>query len=384
MRNHPTLAITAGDPCGIGPEVILKSLAGPASRLRANLIVIGDLAVFEQTARRLQKRLPLWHIRRVTRSGGPSLGLRPRDPSPRDPEWWRRTPGPQARGGWGVAVAQTTAARRRGPPWGRAAAGPAGCADRPRLTFLDLEHREIFVPGRSSAAAGRASIAYLDTAIELARTHAIQAVVTAPVTKWAIERSCRGFVGQTEYLAKALQAREVVMMFISDALRIALLTRHVPLAQVPRAVTRATLETTLRLTHHVLQRDFRCRRPRLAVCGLNPHAGEGGLFGREECSVLLPVLRAWRRSGRVCDGPFAADGFFAQPMAYDAVICWYHDQGLIPFKMAARDRGCQLSVGLPIVRTSPDHGSALEIAGKGQAHPGSMAYALALAARLAR
>jgi 4-hydroxythreonine-4-phosphate dehydrogenase len=121
----------------------------------------------------------------------------------------------------------------------------------------------------------------------------------------------------------------------------------------------------------------------LAICGLNPHAGEGGRFGLEERSVLLAVLREFRRLGIVCDGPFAADGFFAQPTTYDVVVCWYHDQGLIPFKMAARDAGCQMSVGLPLIRTSPDHGSALDIAGRGIANPGSMIYALKLAMRLA-
>ena len=216
----------------------------------------------------------------------------------------------------------------------------------------------------------------------LGRTGQIDALVTAPVTKWAIERRLPRFVGQTEYLAQAFARHAAAMMFISDRLRVVLLTRHVALRRVPRTVTQALVRTTLRLTIDSLRAQFHLPRPRLAVCGLNPHAGEGGLFGQEEQRVLLPVLRQFRRRGLRCDGPVAADGLFADADRYDAVICWYHDQGLIPFKMAARDRGCQLTVGLPIVRTSPDHGSALDIAGRGVANAGSMIYALELAARL--
>ena len=133
-----------------------------------------------------------------------------------------------------------------------------------------------------------------------------------------------------------------------------------------------------------LRRQFGLRRPHVAICGLNPHAGEAGRFGREEQRVLAPALRRLRRRGVRIDGPFAADGFFATRARYDAVICWYHDQGLIPFKLLARDAGCQMTLGLPFARTSPDHGSALDLAAAGGAHPGSMRYALRLAIQLAR
>jgi 4-hydroxythreonine-4-phosphate dehydrogenase len=180
--------------------------------------------------------------------------------------------------------------------------------------------------------------------------------------------------------------REVAMMFVSDPMRLVLLTRHLPLRAVAAAVDCREALATMGVAVAALRRWFGVARPRLAVCGLNPHAGEAGLFGDEEQRVLVPAMRALRRRGVACDGPLAADGFFAQPAlvaTYDAVVCWYHDQGLIPFKMASRDRGCQLTVGLPIPRTSPDHGTALEIAGQGIADPGSMRYALALAIRLA-
>ena len=225
-------------------------------------------------------------------------------------------------------------------------------------------------------------IRYVDHAIALARSGAIQGLVTAPVTKWAIDRASHGFTGQTEHLARALKCRDVAMMFVSERLRVVLLTRHLALRDVSRAVTPQLLRQTLQLTADALKRHFHVRHPRLAVCGLNPHAGEDGLFGEEERTVLRPVLRRLRLPGVRCEGPFAADGFFANAHRFDAVVCWYHDQGLIPFKMAARDQGCQLTVGLPIVRTSPDHGSALDIAGRGVAHPGSMIYALQLAIKL--
>lgn len=320
------IAVTAGDPCGIGPEVLLKALSGRSSIAGARLIVIGDLPVFKATAKRLRLQPPHWPI------------------LPRD---------------------------------------GASTGSREPVTFLDCGHRETFSPGHPSAASGKASLSYLDRAIELWREGGIHGLVTGPVTKWTIARTHHGFVGQTERLARAMGRSEVVMMFVSPRLRVALVTRHLPLRRVPSAVSRQALRSALRLTAEGLRRYFKIPRPRLALCGLNPHAGEGARCGVEEETVMKPVLRELRRRGVRCDGPFAADGLFASGHRYDAVVCGYHDQGLIPFKMAARDQGCQLSVGLPIVRTSPDHGSGLDIAGKGIAHPGSMRYALRLAVTLA-
>ena len=324
MRGDPVIAITAGDPCGVGPEVILKSLARWRPASAVSLLVIGGHRVFARTARRLGLRLPPWQA------------------------------------------------------W-----SPDDTRDRSaRLFFLDCGSPEAFVPGRASWRAGRASLDYLDRALELWREGRIQALVTAPVTKWAVARIHSGFTGHTEYLAGALGARDVAMMFVSDRLRVVLVTRHIPLGEVPRSLAPGLLRTTIRLAAGALTAWFGVRRPRLALCGLNPHAGEGAARS-EEARVMRPVLLALRRGGLRCDGPFAADGFFAADAGrYDAVVCGYHDQGLIPFKLAARDRGCQLTVGLPFVRTSPDHGSALDIAGQGRAHPGSMRYALGLAVKL--
>jgi 4-hydroxythreonine-4-phosphate dehydrogenase len=320
---RPLAAITAGDPCGIGPDVILQSIASLDPRLR--WVVIGDLRVFERTARRLRRCLPAWRI--------------------------ARTPA-------------------------EAAAGSS------RLTFLDCRHPGRFTPGRTSPAAGRASLAYLRHAVALWRGHGLTALITAPVTKWTIQAAMPRFVGHTEYLTAAMRARHTVMMFAAERLRVVLLTRHVPLRDVTRSLTPALVSTTLRVTAAALRRQFGIARPRLAVCGVNPHAGEAGVLGTHEQRVMIPVLRRLRASGLRCDGPFPADGFFAQAHPYDAVVCAYHDQGLIPFKMAARDEGCQVTLGLPLVRTSPDHGTALDIAARGRANPGSMRYALRLAARL--
>ena len=346
--SKPLLLVTGGDPCGVGPEVILKALARPV-RPTVRIAVIGDLAIFEQTAKRLKLPLPRW---RVTAS----------PPRPLAPSPVRRL--------------------AHSPSRPFAVSEPELFEHGRRVLFLNLAHPWRFTPGQSSARAGLASLEYLDAAITLLRRGLGDGLVTAPVTKWAIKRAYGSFEGQTEYLASAFRTPDVVMMFVSEPLRVALLTRHLALRDVPSRVTRQLLRRTIQLTNEGLQRDFRIRQPRLAVCGLNPHAGEAGLFGDEERRVLLPVLHDCQRHGIRVAGPFAADGFFATRQRYDAMICWYHDQGLIPFKLLARDQGCQLSVGLPIVRTSPDHGSALDIAGQGRAHPGSMRYALALAAKL--
>jgi 4-hydroxythreonine-4-phosphate dehydrogenase len=248
--------------------------------------------------------------------------------------------------------------------------------------FLDAKFPGTFVPGRTSRQAGAASLGYVDEALRRWRAGEVCAIVTAPATKWAVAKCHPGFVGHTEYLADAAGARRVAMMFVSDRLRVALVTRHLALRDVPAAVTRAAVRDAAVVTAGALRSWFRIRAPHLAFCGINPHAGEGSGTSEEQ-QVIVPVMRALRARGIRSSGPFAADGFFAgSPSRYDAVICAYHDQGLIPFKMAARDAGCQLTAGLPFVRTSPDHGSGLDIAGRGNANSGSMLYALRLAVQL--
>ena len=331
-RARPTIAITSGDPCGIGPEVILKALALLAplqNRSRIRWVVIGDLGVFEAAAWRIRRRLPSWAVVRSVKALSDGRAL-------------------------------------------------------PSLCFLDCGHRSRFLPGRSSRAAGRASLVYLDRALALQRLGMLRGLVTAPLTKWAVARSAPAFIGHTEYLAQHLRIPEALMGFVSDALRVALLTRHVALRAAAGLLTRRLIERSVRRLDEALRAQFRIAHPRIALCGVNPHAGERGRFGAEERRIMQPALRALAREGIACDGPFAADRVFIDSTRrrYDAIVCGYHDQALIPFKMVSRDEGCQMTVGLPCVRTSPDHGSALDIAAQGVADPGSMAYALRLARRL--
>ena len=257
-----------------------------------------------------------------------------------------------------------------------------------RVALIDLANvrQDAWRPGRLTPAAGRASYEYLQDATRRWRAGEIHALVTAPVTKAAIRRAGIPFMGHTEFLARAARTPRIAMMLVGGPLRVVLVTRHVPLAAVPRRVTPAALRTAIRLTHRALRGWFGLRRPRIAVASLNPHAGEMGAMGDEERRVLRPVMASLRRACPTLVGPIAPDAAFydAYHGRYDAVVCMCHDQGLIPLKMIARDTGVNVTLGLPFVRTSPDHGTALDIAGHGAADPGAMIAAMQLAARLCR
>jgi 4-hydroxythreonine-4-phosphate dehydrogenase len=194
-----------------------------------------------------------------------------------------------------------------------------------------------------------------------------------------------GFPGHTEFLAHLAGVENVVMMLASDLLRVVPVTIHIPLSEVPAALTANLLETTIRITAAGLVRDFGIANPRLCVAGLNPHAGEGGAMGREEIDLITPVLHRLRAEGFAISGPASADTMFhARARAgYDAAICMYHDQALIPIKTLDFDGGVNVTLGLPFVRTSPDHGTAFDIAGKGLAKPDSLIAALRMAAEMA-
>ena len=258
----------------------------------------------------------------------------------------------------------------------------------PHLSLVNLANVDPrrWRPGRLSPEAGRASHAYLREAMHQWRAGAMQALVTAPVTKAAIQQAAIPFIGHTEFFARATRRPRIAMMLVGGPLRVVLVTRHVPLSDVPRRVTPEALRSTIRLTHQALRHWFGLRRPRIAVASLNPHAGEAGSMGQEERRVLQPVITALRRSCASLTGPVAPDAAFydAYRGRYDAVVCMYHDQALIPLKMIARDTGVNVTLGLPFVRTSPDHGTALDIAGRGAADPGAMIDAMELAARLCR
>jgi 4-hydroxythreonine-4-phosphate dehydrogenase len=255
--------------------------------------------------------------------------------------------------------------------------GPTLC----EVTTLAEKDRR---PGKPTVAGGRAQYAYVTAAIEAARGGLVDALCTAPVSKEQISRSGIPFMGHTEVLAEAFGV-EVMMMMDGPRVRVALATNHVPVSALSRLLTVERLAEQLQLLSREL-RPVVGRRPRIAVLGLNPHAGEGGLLGREEVEIISPAIRRARAARVDAHGPLAADGLFAHPdsIAYDVVLAMYHDQGLIPAKALDFERTVNVTVGLPVPRTSPDHGTAYSIAGTGKASEVPMAEALLKAAALAR
>jgi 4-hydroxythreonine-4-phosphate dehydrogenase len=240
-------------------------------------------------------------------------------------------------------------------------------------------------PGKRSAASGSAALSYLDRAIESARRGEIDAIVTAPVSKAAIRQAGLGsFVGHTEYLAEQAGNPEVAMMFHGARLNVVLVTTHLPLKDVADSITIPRILSVIKLANETLKRLGFSRR-RIGVAGLNPHAGEEKSFGNEDADIIAPAVRAARKGGVDARGPFPADTLFhaAYNGEYDLVVAMYHDQALAPFKMIAFDTGVNITLGLPFVRTSVDHGTAFNIAGKGVASEKSMIAAIKLAGKLA-
>jgi 4-hydroxythreonine-4-phosphate dehydrogenase len=240
-----------------------------------------------------------------------------------------------------------------------------------------------FEPGVLSAAAGRAAYDAIVAAVADARAGKVDAIATAPINKLAFARAGLPWKGHTDLLAHLTGSRSVAMLFWSEPLKVVLATVHIPLADVPATLTRERLDEVIALTARELPR-FGVPRPRLALAGLNPHAGEGGLLGNEDERVLRPAADAARSAGIAIDGPLPADTVFVRASRgeFDCVVACYHDQGLIPVKMAAFGKAVNVTLGLPIVRTSVDHGTAFDIAGQDRADPGSMIEAVLLAARL--
>lgn len=320
--SRPRLALTVGDPSGIGPEIVLKALASP-ERPAAEWIVFGSLGALEGRARR--------------------FGLRP------------------------------------------PAALDARFVDTDTDTDADADPDRGALPlGRVSAASGRAAARAVLLAVREALARRIDGLVTAPLNKESLHAAGYPWPGHTEMLAEAAGSPEVAMMLVGGPLRVALLTIHRALRSVPAAITGETVRRVVRLVHRELPR-FDTTRRRLALCGLNPHAGEGGLFGREEIEVLAPTVRALRAEGIDVHGPLPADTVFpaAARGEWDAVVAAYHDQGLVPVKLAAFGRAVNVTLGLPFVRTSVDHGTAFDIVERGTAEAGSLIEAMRLAATLA-
>ena len=241
-------------------------------------------------------------------------------------------------------------------------------------------------PGKITPEAGQAALACLQRATEDLKAGHLHALVTAPINKHNIQTEEFQFPGHTEYLADAFGVAENLMFLISETLRVGVVTGHVPVGGIPAGITRERVLTKLHLMYESLRNDFGIRKPRIAVLGLNPHAGEDGLLGTEETDILKPLISDLRNKGQLIYGPFSADGFFAARSyrRYDAVLAMYHDQGLIPFKMLAFDDGVNFTAGMPVVRTSPDHGTAYDIAGKNGADESSMLQAIYAACDIAR
>ena len=243
------------------------------------------------------------------------------------------------------------------------------------------------VPGQAVAAHAAHVIDAIARAVALVQAGQASALCTAPIHKKALKDGAGfAFPGHTEYLAHLAGASDVVMMLACEALRVVPATIHIPLSEVPTHLTRSGLEQTIRLTHGDLQSRFGIADPRIAVASLNPHAGEGGAMGREEIDMIAPLLDDLRAQGFDIQGPLSADTMFhpAARARYDVAICMYHDQALIPIKTLDFDRGVNVTLGLPFIRTSPDHGTAFDIAGTGCANPSSLIAALRMAAQMAK
>jgi len=327
--NHQTLpriGITMGDPAGIGPEVVLKAVAEQEVIRCCAPVIIGDAKQLAHNARTLDLQCGYEIVRRDERL----------------PDRFSH----------------------------------------PIIFHLDnIGHVE---PGIESGAAGKAAAGYIEAAVELCAAGSIDAIATAPINKRALFLGGYSFPGHTEFLAHLTGTEDYAMGFVAANLRVVLLSTHVPLSEAIRLVTRERMEKTIRLADSELQR-WGISHPRLAVAALNPHGAEGGLFGIEEASEILPAVEACRAGDGInVRGPFSADTVFlrASRGEFDAVVACYHDQAMIPVKCLSFGEAVNVTLGLPFVRTSVDHGTAFDIAGKGIAEHSSMVAAIKLAAEL--
>jgi len=254
--------------------------------------------------------------------------------------------------------------------------------------ILGRIHPSVEVVDIRYTTAGEGSLKFLDKAIDLIKAGAADALVTAPLCKEAVSRYHKNFKGHTEYLAEAFEVKNFDMMFIAPHVRLTIVTRHVPLKEVPGLITQKAVFDSIALMAKTLKEKFKIRNPEIAVLGLNPHAGEGGLLGSEDVKSILPAIRKAKAHGINATGPISPDTFFAFRCypggrnPYDGIIAMYHDQGLAPLKGLYMKELVNFTAGLPFVRTSPAHGTAFDIAGKNKADPSSMLHALNLACEL--
>ncbi|MEX0722183.1 MAG: 4-hydroxythreonine-4-phosphate dehydrogenase PdxA [Balneolaceae bacterium] len=241
-------------------------------------------------------------------------------------------------------------------------------------------------PGKQSGESGKVAMLSIEKGIDLVKEGACHALITAPISKEAVNLAGYNIPGHTEFLASKTHTADVLMMLVSGNLRVALATTHIPIHKVANAITKSLIKDKIEILRKSLKGDFDISTPKIAVFGLNPHAGDGGVIGEEEIEIISPVLDEIRKKGMEVDGPFPADGFFGQKLheKYDAILAMYHDQGLAPFKLLSFGKGVNFTAGLPIIRTSPDHGTAFNIAGKGMADSSSFKQAYNLALQLVK
>jgi 4-hydroxythreonine-4-phosphate dehydrogenase len=327
-RIKPVIAITMGDYNGIAPEVILKSVIQRNVQQHVIPLLIGSIDVFEYYARRFRISVNLCEVDGRSR-----------------PSTTGKT----------IPVLQP-------------------------VRF----HKPKITPGVVSAEAGNMSGKAIELAVELCRKGIADGIVTGPVSKDAMHRGGYKYPGQTEMLLKLSKSKRVAMMLAAKNFRVGLATVHYPLKDVSKHLTKKRILEKLSIIRDSLINDFGIPSPKIAMLGLNPHAGENGILGNEEIDVIIPAMKEAKRKKMKVAGPFPADAFFGTHAFknYDAIMAMYHDQGLIPLKMHGFDFGVNISAGLSIVRTSPDHGTSFDIAGKGIANPSSMVEAIMLAAAM--
>ncbi|MFW5773080.1 MAG: 4-hydroxythreonine-4-phosphate dehydrogenase PdxA [Tangfeifania sp.] len=235
--------------------------------------------------------------------------------------------------------------------------------------------------GKSTPVAGEASYMALERATSDLKEGLIDVLVTAPINKDNIQSKKFNFPGHTEFLARAFESKDYLMLMVSETMKVGLATTHLPISEIPNYITKETILSKLRIIAHSMQQDFAITRPRIAVLGLNPHAGDNGLLGKEEIDVIIPAIEQAKKEGIIALGPYPADGFFGSDdyRKFDAILAMYHDQGLVPFKLSSFERGVNYTAGLPVIRTSPAHGTAYSLAGENKASPDSFRQALFLA-----
>lgn len=332
MPKRPKIAITMGDPAGVGPEICLLALTNPDVTRACIPVIFGDAAILERAAYEIGLEPPANII---------------------SPEGWEEA----------QAVLD------------KAAVYDVGALPSEQLT-----------PGQITPQTGQASFEYITRAIKAAQDGQIDAITTAPINKEALKEGGIHFPGHTEIFAEKTNTQRFCMMQTSDILTCSFVTVHVGYAEVPALITADRVFDVIELTHEAMKR-IRQMEPKIVVCGLNPHAGEHGLFGhREEENHIIPAIERAREKGIDVEGPLPPDTAFLvqRRETTDAFVCMYHDQGHIPIKALAFDDSINVTLGLPIIRTSVDHGTALDIAWRGKANPNSLFEAILLAAKLAR